>query len=437
MSPLPGRQAIANRLRRDSLLRNGLYIMANTAVPSLLGFGFWIVAARAFSTTEVGQAAALISTMLLVSIVTNLGIGQVLVSRLASRSDGREWSLTVTTGLAVTAAVSLLGGALAAALLPVVVPSVTEGIGPWTLAMLPLGVAGAACSLTIDHAFIAEREARPALVRNTAAAIFRLTLVGITAVVVSDNGATWIVATWVVSYFVFDALALIRVLPALGRGFRPTLTGWRRELREMLRLIAGHQSINLGAQAPIYVLPLVVSGRLGVSENAVFYTTFLLANGVMFIAPAIGDSLFAEGAHHPENLGRDLRRAARYVVALAGPPALVLLVAGPSLLSLFGPQYAEDGNALLRVLVGAAVFVAGLSLAVSVLRARGRLGEGALATAAGLALSVLATWLLLPSAGLVGAGIGFAIGQACGMGLALLFVARAAQETPRLASASS
>jgi O-antigen/teichoic acid export membrane protein len=192
----------------------------------------------------------------------------------------------------------------------------------------------------------------------------------------------------------------------------------------MRRLIAGHQSINLGAQAATYLLPLVVSARLGVTETAVFYATFLLANAVLFVAPAISDALFAEGAHHPSRLGHDLRRAARHILTLAGPPALVLLVAGPWLLGLFGSEYADEGDTLLLVLVGSAVFAAGLSLAVAVLRVRGRLGEGALATVAALALAVGSSWLLLPSMGLVGAGVGYAIGQAGGMCLAALFVAR-------------
>lgn len=49
-------------------------------------------------------------------------------------------------------------------------------------------------------------------------------------------------------------------------------------------------------------------------------------------------------------------------------------------------------------------------MAVAVLRVRNQLGDGALATVAALALAAGSSWLLLPSIGLVGAGIGFAIG---------------------------
>src|SRR5215213_8367309 len=68
------------RLGEQSLFRNSLYIMGTTVVTSLLGFAFWLIAARTLSATEVGRSAALISAMVFVSVLTNLGLGQGLVA---------------------------------------------------------------------------------------------------------------------------------------------------------------------------------------------------------------------------------------------------------------------------------------------------------------------------------------------------------------------
>jgi O-antigen/teichoic acid export membrane protein len=421
MPPSP-RQRLRD-LGEDSLLRNGLYIMGKTAVPALLGFGFWIIAARELSAAEVGRAAALVSAILLVSLVTNLAIGQVYVSRLASRRAGAEWSLTVTTGLFVAGVTSLLGGAAAAVLLPQLVPSLEVGVHTASFLLLPLGVAGAAWFLLLDHVFIAERHAAPAFARNAAAGLVRLAMIALVAVAPVD-GVTWIVIAWVSAFLLLDAVAVARALPALGRGFRLTLAGWREEFAAIRHLVAGHYAINIGIQTATYALPLIVAARLGPAENAYFYTTFILASSLTFIAPAISDSLFAEGAHHPDRLDRDLRRAARQIAVLGAVPAIVLLVAGPEILSLFGPEYADAGGTLLRILVGAAVFGAGLILATTVLRVRGRLREGAIATFAGLAATLTAAWVLLPPLGLEGAGYGWAIGTATGMCVAGAFAIR-------------
>jgi O-antigen/teichoic acid export membrane protein len=405
------------------LLRNGLYIMGTTALTSLLGFGFWLIAARVLPPLYVGRAAALVSAMLFVAVITNLGLGQVLISRLSSRASGREWSLTVTTGLLATALASLFGGLLAAAIIPALVPELKGQIGLGAFVILPLGVAATACSLVLDFACIAERQAKPSFLRNVGAALIRLALIGGAAIGPLDNAA-WLISIWVGSFLLIDAHGILRMLPALGRGYRPTLDGWRGELGEIRRLIAGHQTINLGSQAPAYLLPVIVSARLGPAENAFFYATFMLANGLFFIAPAIANSLFAEGSHHPDRLRRDLGRAARYILALGAPAALLLLLLGPTLLGLFGDEYAEAGTGLLYVLVASAPFDAGYQLAIALLRARGRLGDAAAATWALLGVGICTAWLLLPPLGLVGAGIGWGLGKASGLLVASLLLKR-------------
>jgi len=428
------------RLGEESLLRNGVYIMATTAVTMGFGFLFWVLAARTLPAAEVGRAAALISAMLFVAVFANLGLGQVLVSRLASRAEGHDWSLTVTTAVTVAALASIVGGAIAAVLIPLLIPALKGGIGLASFLLLPLGVAGAACSLVLDYACIAERHAKHALVRNTVASVMRLALVGFAAAA-PVPGTTWILAIWAGSFVIIDVFAFTRTLPALGHDFRPTLEGWREELRAMRGLIAGHQSINLGSQASAYLLPVIVSARLGPTENAYFYTTFMLASGLFFIAPAIANALFAEGAHNPQHVGRDVRRAARHIAMLAGPAAIFLVLAGPTILSAFGQDYAEEGATLLLILVGSALFDAGFQLCMAYLRIRGRLREAAIATWVILVLTISATWLLLPPLGLEGAGVGWAAGKLAGLCVALVLLVRgsgyAAGGRRRAASASS
>lgn len=411
------------RLGEQSLFRNSLYIMGTTAVTSLLGFGFWLVAARTLPAAEVGRSAALISAMLFVSVFTNLGLGQVLVSRLASRAPGRDWSVSVSAALGLAAVASLVGGTIAAVLLPTLIPALKGGLNPLTFVLLPLGVTGAACSLVIDYACIAERQARLSFLRNGAAAVLRVALIPLVDVVPVD-GTTWILGVWAASFLLIDAVALFRELPALGHDFRPALAGWREELAQVRRLVAGHQSINLGIQSSSYLLPVLVAARLGPQENAYFYTTFMVASALFFIAPAIGNALFAEGAHEPEHLGRDVRRAARQVLMLAGPPALVLILAGPFILGLFGEAYAEEGDTLLLILIAAAAFDSVLQLALAVLRVKHRLTEAALVTWATLVVAIAATWLLLPPLELEGAGLGWAAGKVVGVLLAAAFLLR-------------
>ena len=202
----------ARRALRKSLLRNGLYLMATTAVTSLLGFSFWLIAARALPPVYVGRASALVSAMLFVAVITNLGLGQVLISRLGLRAEGRDWSLTVTTSLLAAGIASLLGGLIAAAVIPILIPELKGNFGGLEFVILPLGVASIACSLVLDFACIAERQAKLSFLRNAVAALIRVALVGLAAIGPLDNAA-WLLAIWVGSFLVIDLYGVTMTLP--------------------------------------------------------------------------------------------------------------------------------------------------------------------------------------------------------------------------------
>src|SRR2546430_2458193 len=68
---LPGRHS-----PRGHLSRSAWALMGNIGVSSLLGVVFWVVAARLYRADLVGQDAGLIATMLLLSSLSQLSLGQ-------------------------------------------------------------------------------------------------------------------------------------------------------------------------------------------------------------------------------------------------------------------------------------------------------------------------------------------------------------------------
>src|SRR5215471_18466559 len=76
-------QGVVSAARRqwsDPLSRGGLALLVNTALTGVLGFGYWIIAARLFSTYAVGVAGALVAATTLFS-----GIGQLNLSGMLMR----------------------------------------------------------------------------------------------------------------------------------------------------------------------------------------------------------------------------------------------------------------------------------------------------------------------------------------------------------------
>jgi O-antigen/teichoic acid export membrane protein len=168
-----------------------------------------------------------------------------------------------------------------------------------------------------------------------------------------------------------------------------------------------------GALLP-YLLPVLVTARLSSTDNAYFYTTWMMAGIFLIIAPAVSQSLFAEGAHNPHQLLVKTRSALAAIGAILIPGVVGILALGGILLSAFGPAYRDHATGLLRLVLLAAVPDAITNVCVAVLRVRGRL-----ATAAGLNLGmgvgiVALSWALLPALGINAVGWSFLAVQLCG-----------------------
>ena len=100
-------------------MRNTLYLILSSGLQAALGFTFWIVMARLFSTEDIGRASSLISAAALIGYFSLFGLDSTLVRFLPTARD---------KGPLITAAFILVAGvgaivALAYILLtPVIAP---------------------------------------------------------------------------------------------------------------------------------------------------------------------------------------------------------------------------------------------------------------------------------------------------------------------------
>src|SRR6516162_3523633 len=67
------------------LLRNAGSLAATTGLTSILGFGFWAIAARYYTTTEIGYGAAATNAMALLGTIGIFGLGTMLIGELPKR----------------------------------------------------------------------------------------------------------------------------------------------------------------------------------------------------------------------------------------------------------------------------------------------------------------------------------------------------------------
>ena len=410
-NPLVLIYSLVDRLRNDSLLRNSVFIMGSTVITSGIGYLYWIVAARIYSPRDIGLASAFISMMTLISTVTNIGIGYALVQILPRREAGYAWSVTLNASIAVGILTSLLGGFIGAIALPYLSPqfSLAKDDIPFTLTFI-MGVVAWTVTVLLDQTFVAERATSNMAMRNTVFAVLKLLLM----VILVQIGALGILASWVfaaVATVIFAGLVLI---PRLKRDYRLTICGIPEQIRPMLSLFAGHHFVSIGGMLPMYLLPVFVAIRLSVTDNAYFYTTWMVTSIFFIVSPSVATALFSETSHEMSDIMRKARSSLMIILMLLAPILLACFLGGHYILLFFGPSYPQHGFSLLMLLALSAVPDAITNIYVSLLRAQKRLRMAASLNLGMAAITLVLGWTLLPVLGIIGAGWACLIAQSAG-----------------------
>ncbi len=321
---------------------------------SALGYVFWIVAAHGYAATVVGLAGALISAMTLTGMIANFGISPTMVQLLPTRMPGRAWSLTFTTSVLT----AVLASAIAGATVAIVLPLVSRDFallheGPLYLSLFVFGVVSITSGQVLDSVYVAERAAVNVLARNALASTLKLGLV-LMLLAFPTIGVLGLLSPWVLASGASILVGLFVLVPRLGRGFRMG-PGALSEARILGSHMAGHYLISLASQIGTVALPLVVATRISPAANAYFYTTWLLASVFFIVSPAVAYSLFAEGSRAIAVLSMKARYSLGLIGILIAPIMAVFLVAGGGILSVFGPEYAEQSVFILNLFVISAI----------------------------------------------------------------------------------
>ncbi len=387
--------------------------MLTTVVQSAFGFAFWLLAARLFPAHVVGLIAAIVSASTIVVLLASLGVGGMLIQSLPAKRVLAGWSVTFWAGMVTATVICITIGCGLLALLPIVTRQLAV-LHNSTYAMLfVVGTLTMAGGAVLDYVFIAERAAGNMLIRNTIVAAGKVVLVAVLLVAAGDSALN-LLGAWAAASVVGLGVG-IGLLVRLRKPARPArIEVLVQEARQLFSRMAGNQLIGMGGALLPFVIPVLVTARLSSTDNAYFYTTWMMGGIFLIISPAVSQSLFAEGAHNPSEVYAKARSALGAISIMLAPCIAGVFVIGGTLLSAFGTAYEHHAIGLFRVVLIAAVPDAVTNVYVAVLRVQGRLATAAgLNVAMGLGVVVL-SWVFLPRLGITAVGWAFLEMQLCG-----------------------
>ena len=398
------KQLIARGLHlfaNDSLFRNSVYLIASTAIMSVLGFGFWLFVAHLYTPEQVGSASALIAVATLLGNISLLGFDAALVRFLpSSKNQTRD----INTGILSVAAVAVVSAAayiFIGPLLGVAVPLIDA---EWEKTAFILLIVVVTVNSLTDAVFIANRRAGLHTTTYSVLALVKLLL----PLVLVQFGGMGIFAA-----FAFAMLSSLVLSFYLMRRFiayhSKTKPNWHI-LKKTRKYTAHNYAGRILSSVTAQIMPVFILTHLGADRVAYFAMAWTMANFFYIIPAAIAQSLLAEGSTTPADKKHHIKHASRLIAMVIVPIVIIAIATAPYILHIFGAQYSAGSTAIFQILAFATLFIAFNEVSNTILNIEHRSSGVVASQLCTLVVTLVSALVLLPM-GLVGMGLALLFGN--------------------------
>lgn len=386
------------------LIQSGVSLIASSIVTSGLGFVFWIVAARQFSSAQLGIGSAVITAMILLSEFAQLGLRTGLVRFVPTAGSGARQLVARSYGIA--AGFALLGAVLFIVGIPLWAPALGDlRASPLLIALFVFATACWVLFLLEDSVLVGLRLAPWVPVEN---GLFGLLKILLLFPLASASGDFGVFLAWA-----FPVFAVVVVVNGLIARRLATESVSAETSVVSMREMLGYSLVDWAASSSrtvvIGVLPLIVLAQLGSSQSAYYFLAWTIAYSVYLLSANVGDALVAEASYDEDNVERHTLYSGLLSMGISVPIVLGAAVLAPLVLRAFGAEYSDGATTALRLLLIGAVPNVITRTFVGKLRAERRM-RAVFIYEFSLSVGVLLLgWVLLGPLGIAGLGVAWLI----------------------------
>jgi O-antigen/teichoic acid export membrane protein len=376
------------------MLHSSFGLLVGKGTQVFAGFVFWVIAARATTTREVGLTAAAASAVMLCTQIAALGAGSAVILSLGQGRDTRTtldtaFSLVTVAGLPMAVAYLLVAGRTDP-------NTASAAASPLLWPVFIIAVVAGTLIIVVDQANVALGRGASSAPRYALGGLATLSAAGLVAWQVQTPRVTLLLACWGVGSLVACAVGAVQLRRLIRYRYRPTVHLGR--FRGLLGVGIPNQVLTLTERIPGLLLPVLVAHVVSPETAAYWYPAWMMVWAAYSAPVLMGIVHFSEGVRDPGRLGRTTRVSIGWSLAAGAVIGAVLAIGATPLLMLMGSEYSAQSAEALRLLALGLVGYALLQGYNAVCRAQGRYGEG-IAFGAVLALGLCAVPLAVADRG--------------------------------------
>lgn len=350
--------------------RTSVLLIGSNFATSAIGLLYWILAARRLDAAQLGVDAALVNTIVFVTNLGSLDLGNATPrflpssGRHAARFVGWVYAIATTLGL-VVAVVYLLGADRWTPSLRIVVDE------PLWAVMFCVGVVAWSIFALQDTVLIGLGQSRWIPPENVTFAVAKL---GLLLALLEWSPRHAVLLSWVLPAAVFAVAVNLGIIRPALRDPDVVRPDRLPPVRRVARTVIVGNTANLMGIVALGVVPLVITERLGAQANASYYLAWTMAY-VLFLAPRyVSLAVLARSHDTDDRFDAHSVRAALVSGGVVAASAAIASVLARPVLELVGSDYSDAAVDVLRILCWAAVPNVVVTIAIGWARGRDRLG---------------------------------------------------------------
>lgn len=394
---------------RTPLIRNGYALIISTGITSLLGLLYWFIAARVYSTENVGLNSTVISALLFLSGIAQLNLQETMIRFIPQA--GRQTFRLVASTYGVVIVMSVIVGLIFCLGISIWSPALTFlAETPDAIAFFIFALVAQCLFIIQDSVLMGLRQAIWIPFENAISSIIKILLLIALATLLPLNGIfisnTLSVAIMVlpVSYLIFRHLipAHSQKAPTQAQGIA---------LHQLMKYVAGNYVVAILANMSTALMPLLITQIVGATANGHFYIAWVLASSLQVAVANMSTSLTVEGASDQGKLEELRQRAMTGIARIVIPLAAILVLGAPIILQIMGEDYRENSTVLMQLLALAALPNIYNMVFVGLARVHNRIYSVVGVYLANAVMVLGLSVVLLPLMGITGVGLAWVISQ--------------------------
>lgn len=370
--------------------------MGSNFVMSGFGFFFWALCARLYSAEKIGLATALISLTSFITAFSLFGLNTSVIRFLPSSKNKNDLINTVFILISI---ITIIISIIVLISLPLISPKLIflHDYPLFEVFFILFMIVSSLNSIT-DSMFIANRKSEYILIVDTIMSGVKL----ITPFFLVSLGTYGIFYGYATSINIAFILSIFFIVSQFNYSFTPKIN--KELVIELWRFSFGNYLANVIGMISTTITPILIINILGSATAAYYYMPSMIIVFVQTISRSMSYSMIAEGAHTEQKLKPLFIRSLIGTYFITIPLAAIIAIAGPTILSIFGKSYSNEGLSFLQLTLISLIISIPNTFSYTVLTIKKKVKKIILISALNSLISLILTLLLLQK-GLNGLGI--------------------------------